>query len=224
MQDLRLQLPLTVRVDDRRAGRDGRIARVLRYRRRPHTDSSNRKRGPAAAPVTCTASPASAGQLYAEFSGTARCWIHAVSGIWSHTGGHVSRLRVCRYHDDKGHREATGDQHRREDHPHRHHPRQGTIVDMQLTHFGHSCLLAEFGNTRLLFDPGTFAHGFEGITGLSAIVITHQHPDHVDVTRLPSLLEGNPSAALVRGSANHRRNWARHARRSTSATHCRSGS
>jgi L-ascorbate metabolism protein UlaG (beta-lactamase superfamily) len=67
---------------------------------------------------------------------------------------------------------------------------------MQLTHFGHSCLLAEFDDTRLLFDPGTFAHGFEGITGLSAILITHQHPDHVDMTRLPSLLEGNPGAAL----------------------------
>ncbi|GFG66235.1 hypothetical protein MKUB_37250 [Mycobacterium kubicae] len=67
---------------------------------------------------------------------------------------------------------------------------------MQLTHFGHSCLLAEFGQTRLLFDPGTFAHGFEGITGLTAIVITHQHPDHVDGTRLPALLDGNPDAAL----------------------------
>jgi len=67
---------------------------------------------------------------------------------------------------------------------------------MQLTHFGHSCLLAEFDDTRLLFDPGTFAHGFEGITGLSAILLTHQHPDHVDTTRLPSLLEGNPDAAL----------------------------
>ena len=67
---------------------------------------------------------------------------------------------------------------------------------MQLTHFGHSCLLAEFDNTRVLFDPGTFAHGFEGITGLSAILITHQHPDHIDVARLPSLLAGNPEAAL----------------------------
>ncbi|MDP7726465.1 MBL fold metallo-hydrolase [Mycobacterium sp. TY814] len=67
---------------------------------------------------------------------------------------------------------------------------------MQLTHFGHSCLLAEFGQTRILFDPGTFAHGFEGTTGLSAILITHQHPDHIDVTRLPALLEGNPEAVL----------------------------
>ena len=67
---------------------------------------------------------------------------------------------------------------------------------MQLTHFGHSCLLAEFDNTSVLFDPGTFAHGFEGITGLSAILITHQHPDHADVARLPSLIEANPDAAL----------------------------
>jgi L-ascorbate metabolism protein UlaG (beta-lactamase superfamily) len=67
---------------------------------------------------------------------------------------------------------------------------------MQLTHFGHSCLLAQFDRTSILFDPGTFAHGFEGITGLSAIIITHQHPDHVDVARLPELLEGNPDAAL----------------------------
>lgn len=67
---------------------------------------------------------------------------------------------------------------------------------MELTHFGHSCLLAEFGRTKILFDPGTFAHGFEGITGLSAILITHQHPDHVDVSRLPALLEGNPDAVL----------------------------
>jgi L-ascorbate metabolism protein UlaG (beta-lactamase superfamily) len=67
---------------------------------------------------------------------------------------------------------------------------------MDLTHFGHSCLLAEFGVARLLFDPGTFSHGFEGITGLSAILITHQHPDHADPTRLPALVEANPGAAL----------------------------
>src|SRR5690242_21752993 len=71
---------------------------------------------------------------------------------------------------------------------------------MQLTHFGHSCLLAEFNDdsaaTTILFDPGNFSHGFEGITGLSAILITHQHPDHADNVRLPALLEVNPQAAL----------------------------
>lgn len=67
---------------------------------------------------------------------------------------------------------------------------------MQLTHFGHSCLLADVDGTTLLFDPGNFSHGFEGITGLSAILITHQHPDHADTERLPALLEANPDAAL----------------------------
>jgi L-ascorbate metabolism protein UlaG (beta-lactamase superfamily) len=72
---------------------------------------------------------------------------------------------------------------------------------MQLTHFGHSCLLAGFpdssgGQTTVLFDPGNFSHGFEGITGLSAILITHQHPDHADTARLPALVDANPQAAL----------------------------
>ena len=48
----------------------------------------------------------------------------------------------------------------------------------------------------MLFDPGAFSHGFEGITELDAIVITHQHPDHVDLDRLPALVEANPGAAL----------------------------
>jgi L-ascorbate metabolism protein UlaG (beta-lactamase superfamily) len=71
---------------------------------------------------------------------------------------------------------------------------------MQLTHFGHSCLLAEFqtdsATTTVLFDPGNFSHGFEGISGLDAILITHQHPDHADTERLPALLDANPQAAL----------------------------
>jgi L-ascorbate metabolism protein UlaG (beta-lactamase superfamily) len=73
---------------------------------------------------------------------------------------------------------------------------------MELTHFGHSCLLATFDRTpadpatSILFDPGNFSHGFEGLTGLSAILITHQHPDHADPARLPALVEANPGAAL----------------------------
>ena len=72
---------------------------------------------------------------------------------------------------------------------------------MELTHFGHSCLLANFKgdsgeSTTVLFDPGNFSHGFEGITGLSAILITHQHPDHADTERLPALVDANPQAAL----------------------------
>jgi L-ascorbate metabolism protein UlaG (beta-lactamase superfamily) len=68
---------------------------------------------------------------------------------------------------------------------------------MRLTHLGHSCLLVEVDGARLLLDPGAFSQGFEELTGLDAVLITHQHGDHVDVERLPALLEANDGALLV---------------------------
>ncbi len=68
---------------------------------------------------------------------------------------------------------------------------------MELTHYGHACVLVETAKCRLLFDPGTFADGFEAARDLDAIIITHQHADHLDVERLPALLAANPDAALV---------------------------
>ena len=68
---------------------------------------------------------------------------------------------------------------------------------MQVTHFGHSCVLLDTGVARLLIDPGSFSTGFEGLTGLDAVLVTHQHPDHLDPERLPGLLRGNPDARLI---------------------------
>lgn len=67
---------------------------------------------------------------------------------------------------------------------------------MRLTHFGHSCLLLDLLGSRILFDPGNFSKGFESLTDLDAILVTHQHPDHGDPERLPGLAERNPGAAL----------------------------
>jgi L-ascorbate metabolism protein UlaG (beta-lactamase superfamily) len=68
---------------------------------------------------------------------------------------------------------------------------------MQVTHFGHSCVLLDTGAARLLIDPGNFSTDFEGVTGLDAVLVTHQHPDHLDPERLPALLWGNPDARLI---------------------------
>ncbi|MHA6779920.1 MBL fold metallo-hydrolase [Pseudonocardia saturnea] len=68
---------------------------------------------------------------------------------------------------------------------------------MQITHFGHSCVLLDTGAARLLIDPGTFSSGFESLTGLDAVLVTHQHPDHLDLDRLAPLLKANPGARLV---------------------------
>ena len=68
---------------------------------------------------------------------------------------------------------------------------------MQVTHFGHSCVLLDTGAARLLIDPGNFSTDFEGVEGLDAVLVTHQHPDHLDPERLPALLRGNPGARLI---------------------------
>lgn len=68
---------------------------------------------------------------------------------------------------------------------------------MRITHYGHACVLVETDSARLLFDPGTFATDFAQVQQLDAVLLTHQHPDHVDVQRLPALLEANPRARLI---------------------------
>jgi L-ascorbate metabolism protein UlaG (beta-lactamase superfamily) len=68
---------------------------------------------------------------------------------------------------------------------------------MHVAHFGHSCVLVELNGKKTLFDPGAFSHGFEGLTGLDAIAVTHQHADHIDPNRIDPLIEANPGARLL---------------------------
>ena len=68
---------------------------------------------------------------------------------------------------------------------------------MRIRKLGHSCVLVETGESRLLVDPGGFTPGFEDLTDLTAVLVTHAHPDHLDPDRLPALLRGNPGAQVV---------------------------
>lgn len=68
---------------------------------------------------------------------------------------------------------------------------------MRLTHLAHACLLVETADTRILIDPGTFSPAAARQRDLHAILVTHQHADHLDVDRLPDLLRANPDARLL---------------------------
>lgn len=72
------------------------------------------------------------------------------------------------------------------------------MASMDVTRFGHAAVLVEAAGTRVLLDPGTFSipAAFE-LTELDAIVVTHQHPDHLDRDRIEGLVAANPRARLL---------------------------
>lgn len=67
---------------------------------------------------------------------------------------------------------------------------------MRLTHFGHACLLVEIADWRILIDPGNYSDGFQDLSGLDAVIVTHQHADHIDPDRFDALVAGNRTARL----------------------------
>ena len=66
---------------------------------------------------------------------------------------------------------------------------------MRLTHLGHACLLAEYPDARILIDPGSFSD-VSGVSVVDAVLITHQHADHLDLDKLRGVLERNPDVPV----------------------------
>src|SRR5215469_3104877 len=70
-------------------------------------------------------------------------------------------------------------------------------MSMQIRKFGHSCLLVDTDGIRVLIDPGGYSSGFESLSELDALLLTHQHADHFDRDRVLELLSVNDHAAVT---------------------------
>src|SRR5947209_16786904 len=76
---------------------------------------------------------------------------------------------------------------------------------MRIAKFVHSCLLIESNGDQILIDPGKFSF-VEGavdprrFNDLSAIVLTHYHPDHIDDQALQTIVRQNRDARVLANS------------------------
>lgn len=68
---------------------------------------------------------------------------------------------------------------------------------MKVTKLTHACLLVEEDTKNLLIDPGIFTKDLpKNIKNLSAIIITHAHPDHIDAKTLEEIQKSNPATPI----------------------------
>lgn len=66
---------------------------------------------------------------------------------------------------------------------------------MQLTKFGHSCVRIARDGAVLVIDPGGFTEP-AALDGVDAVLITHEHFDHIDVDSLGDALAKRPSITV----------------------------
>lgn len=74
-------------------------------------------------------------------------------------------------------------------------------MDVTITKLVHACLLVEADGRRTLIDPGSFTWRDERfdlsmVEGVDRILITHEHPDHVNVEFLHGALERSNDAEV----------------------------
>ncbi|QKW10119.1 MBL fold metallo-hydrolase [Streptomyces sp. NA04227] len=66
---------------------------------------------------------------------------------------------------------------------------------MRLTKKTHACVRLEGEGGTLVIDPGAFTEE-DAVLGADALLVTHEHADHFDESRLRAALEANPGAEI----------------------------
>lgn len=67
---------------------------------------------------------------------------------------------------------------------------------MNITKFQHACMMLEKSGTSLVIDPGKYTNDFTDFSNIAAILVTHSHPDHIDVDKVQQILAQNPDCVV----------------------------
>jgi len=67
---------------------------------------------------------------------------------------------------------------------------------MKITKYGHSCLLVEENFVKIITDPGKW-NPTPDVENVNAILITHEHQDHFELSQVKEILEKSPEALVI---------------------------
>src|SRR3989344_374951 len=70
---------------------------------------------------------------------------------------------------------------------------------MKIKKLGHCCFVVEINGKRIMTDPSHFDYGGDSVLekGISAILITNEHSDHLHIDTLKEILKNNPDAIVI---------------------------
>src|SRR6218665_2518132 len=75
-------------------------------------------------------------------------------------------------------------------------PNEELTRPMRVTKFEHAALRLDEKGDTLLIDPGSFTSPIDDLSGLVAVVITHEHPDHCTPDHLDRILRAAPGTPI----------------------------
>ncbi|HKU18175.1 MAG TPA: MBL fold metallo-hydrolase [Candidatus Saccharimonadales bacterium] len=67
---------------------------------------------------------------------------------------------------------------------------------MKLTKYEHACIVLEEQGQKLIIDPGSFTENFGDVYNVAAVVVTHEHFDHLNSDHLKMIIEANPGVNI----------------------------
>jgi L-ascorbate metabolism protein UlaG (beta-lactamase superfamily) len=67
---------------------------------------------------------------------------------------------------------------------------------MRFTKLGHSCVRLEKDGAVLVIDPGSFSDAPAALEGAAAVLVTHEHADHLDAGAIRAALSSDPALTL----------------------------